>query len=142
MAERVLIVDDAPVQRRLLENMATKAGYETTAVDGGEAALALMLAADGPPPDCVVLDLVMPDLDGLETEAREARADGFHGKMAIHPNQVEAINRAFAISAEERAWAESVVAAFAREPGKGVVKLDGRMIDQPHLKLAQRIVGA
>lgn len=82
------------------------------------------------------------DLDGLEAEAREARADGFHAKMAIHPNQVEVINRAFAVTAEERAWAESVVAAFAREPGKGVVKLDGRMIDQPHLKLAQRIIGA
>jgi DNA-binding NtrC family response regulator len=70
MAERVLIVDDDPVQRRLLENMATKAGYETVAVDGGEAALARMLAADEAPPDCVVLDLVMPDLDGLGVLAR------------------------------------------------------------------------
>jgi DNA-binding NtrC family response regulator len=70
MAERVLIVDDDPVQRRLLENMTTKAGYETVAVDGGEAALARMLAADEPPPDCVVLDLVMPDLDGLGVLAR------------------------------------------------------------------------
>ena len=70
MAERVLIVDDDPVQRRLLENMAAKAGYETVVVDGGEAALAAMLASDQAPPDCVVLDLVMPDLDGLGVLAR------------------------------------------------------------------------
>jgi DNA-binding NtrC family response regulator len=70
MAERVLIVDDDPVQRRLLENMAAKAGYETVVVDGGEAALALILAADQTPPDCVVLDLVMPDLDGLGVLAK------------------------------------------------------------------------
>jgi DNA-binding NtrC family response regulator len=70
MAERVLIVDDDPVQRRLLENMAAKAGYETVVVDGGEAALAVMLGSDQAPPDCVVLDLVMPDLDGLGVLAR------------------------------------------------------------------------
>ena len=65
MAERVLIVDDDPVQRRLVENMVGNAGYETTAADGGEAALGLMLATASPAYDCVVLDLVMPDLDGL-----------------------------------------------------------------------------
>src|SRR5579864_9236882 len=70
MAERVLIVDDDPVQRRLLENMAAKAGYETVVVDGGEAALAVMFATDQAPPDCIVLDLVMPDLDGLGVLAR------------------------------------------------------------------------
>jgi DNA-binding NtrC family response regulator len=68
MAERVLIVDDDPVQRRLLENMAAKAGYETVVVDGGEAALQAM--RDGPAVDCVVLDLVMPDLDGLGVLSR------------------------------------------------------------------------
>jgi DNA-binding NtrC family response regulator len=65
MAERVLIVDDDPVQRRLLENMTAKAGYEPVTVDGGEAAVAVMVAGDAAPIDCVVLDLVMPDLDGL-----------------------------------------------------------------------------
>ena len=64
MAERILIVDDDPVQRRLMEAMAGKAGYETATADGGEAALALM-RADAPAIGCVVLDLVMPDLDGL-----------------------------------------------------------------------------
>jgi DNA-binding NtrC family response regulator len=74
MAERVLIVDDDPVQRRLLENMAGKAGYETVVVDGGDAAVRLMLAPEGPAFDCVVLDLVMPDLDGLGVLARMREA--------------------------------------------------------------------
>ena len=69
MSECVLIVDDDPVQRRLLENMAQKFGYRTLTADGGEAAAAL-LAADGARIDCVVLDLVMPDLDGLGVLAR------------------------------------------------------------------------
>src|SRR6266852_8978770 len=65
MAECVLIVDDDPVQRRLLQNMVEKAGYAVVTADGGEAAMALMTAPDAPPFECVVLDLVMPDLDGL-----------------------------------------------------------------------------
>jgi DNA-binding NtrC family response regulator len=73
MAERVLIVDDDPVQRRLVENMVGKAGYETATAEGGEAALNQMLAA-GTAFDCVVLDLVMPDLDGLGVLARMREA--------------------------------------------------------------------
>jgi DNA-binding NtrC family response regulator len=65
MAETILIVDDDPVQRRLVESMARRFGYEAIAVEGGDAALKLLAAADGPRIDCVVLDLVMPDLDGL-----------------------------------------------------------------------------
>ncbi len=65
MAERVLIVDDDPVQRRLLENMVVKAGYEAVTADGGEAAVTVMMAPEGSEINCVVLDLVMPDLDGL-----------------------------------------------------------------------------
>jgi DNA-binding NtrC family response regulator len=65
MAERILIVDDDPVQRRLLEAIAAKAGYETATAEGGETALAIMRASDPPAIDCVVVDLVMPDLDGL-----------------------------------------------------------------------------
>jgi DNA-binding NtrC family response regulator len=65
MAETILIVDDDPVQRRLVESMARRFGYEAIAVEGGDAALKLLTGADGPRIDCVVLDLVMPDLDGL-----------------------------------------------------------------------------
>ncbi|MBN8919786.1 MAG: sigma-54-dependent Fis family transcriptional regulator, partial [Rhizobiales bacterium] len=64
MAERVLVVDDDPVHRRLIENMVTRFGYEALTADGGEAAMA-MLRADGDRIDGMIRDLVMPDLDGL-----------------------------------------------------------------------------
>jgi DNA-binding NtrC family response regulator len=65
MPDRVLIVDDDPVQRRLLENMVARLGYEPTTSDGGDAALRLVLDDTAAAFDCVVLDLVMPGLDGL-----------------------------------------------------------------------------
>src|SRR5450631_2308974 len=65
MAECVLIVDDDPVQRRLLQNLVEKSGYAAVTADGGEAAMRLMTAPEGPSFECAVLDLVMPDLDGL-----------------------------------------------------------------------------
>jgi DNA-binding NtrC family response regulator len=74
MAERVLIVDDDPVQRRLLQNMVEKAGYQVATAESGEAALALMTAFDGPHFECIVLDLVMPDLDGLGVLGRMREA--------------------------------------------------------------------
>src|SRR5215471_3000789 len=74
MVERVLIVDDDSMQRRLVENIVRKAGYETASVDGGEAALKAMLATASTPYDCVVLDLAMPDLDGLGVLGRMREA--------------------------------------------------------------------
>ena len=65
MAETILIVDDDPVQRRLLEAMAIRFGYEALTADGGDAALNLLGGPDASRIDCVILDLVMPDLDGL-----------------------------------------------------------------------------
>jgi DNA-binding NtrC family response regulator len=61
----ILIVDDDPVQCRLLEGMLQKFGYEAVTLDNGDAALALLTSADGGRIDCVILDLVMPNLDGL-----------------------------------------------------------------------------
>ncbi len=72
MPERVLIVDDDPVQRRLLENIVTRTGYEAVVADGGDAAVALLTGADRF--DAVVLDLVMPDLDGLGVLAKMREA--------------------------------------------------------------------
>ena len=66
----ILIADDDPVQRRLLEAMVQKFGYEAVCVDGGDAAAALLTGPDGASIDCVILDLVMPDLDGLGVLAR------------------------------------------------------------------------
>src|SRR6266702_3777424 len=70
MAERILIVDDDPVQRRLLENIITRASYEALIAEGGDAAAALLTGAEGARIDAVVLDLVMPDLDGLGVLAK------------------------------------------------------------------------
>jgi DNA-binding NtrC family response regulator len=68
MSERVLIVDDEPVQRRLLEAMVQRFGYQAVVADGGDAALKLLRSDQRI--DCVVLDLMMPDLDGLGVLAR------------------------------------------------------------------------
>src|ERR1700675_3127652 len=65
MAASILIADDDAVARRLVENMVQKCGYETIVVDSGDAAIAALTAPDAPVIDAVVLDLVMPGLDGL-----------------------------------------------------------------------------
>src|SRR4051812_41028892 len=65
MAQTILIVDDDPVQRRLLEAMTSRFGYEALTADGGDAALALLCGPQASRIHCVILDLVMPDLDGL-----------------------------------------------------------------------------
>ena len=65
MPETILIVDDDPVQRRLLEAMTARFGYEALTADGGDAALALLSGPEASRIHCVILDLVMPDLDGL-----------------------------------------------------------------------------
>ncbi len=70
MAERILIVDDDPVARRLLESMVKRSGYDVVIAEGGDAAARLLTSADSAPFDAVVLDLVMPDLDGLGVLAR------------------------------------------------------------------------
>lgn len=71
-------------------------------------------------------------------EQRQARRAGFTGKIAIHPEQVEVINRAFTPSAEEVAYARRVIEAFGS--GVGTVSLDGKMLDLPHLKQARRVL--
>jgi len=81
------------------------------------------------------------DLAGLERVARESHVDGFAGMLAIHPDQVPVINAAFTPSEEEVAEARRIVAAFAAEPGAGALQLDGRMLDQPHLEQARRLLG-
>jgi DNA-binding NtrC family response regulator len=73
MPSRILLVDDDPVQRRLLEEAVRRFGYEPEVVDGGEAAVALLRSPAGAGIDLVVLDLVMPDLDGMAVLERLAR---------------------------------------------------------------------
>jgi citrate lyase subunit beta / citryl-CoA lyase len=82
------------------------------------------------------------DGEGLQRELAAARRDGFTGKLAIHPDQLTAINGAFTPTEAECWQARRVVAAFAATPGTGVASLDGQMIDRPHLLHAQRILAA
>ncbi|WP_150290451.1 HpcH/HpaI aldolase/citrate lyase family protein [Sphingobium estronivorans] len=91
------------------------------------------------------IDTVFPRIgamDDLKAYVGRARRDGFTGMMAIHPVQVAVINEGFTPSATEVAHARAVVEAFATHPGAGVLKLDGKMIDRPHLIQAQRVLAA
>ena len=81
------------------------------------------------------------DEKGLKRAAEESRADGFAGMLAIHPAQIPVINAAFSPSEEELEEARAIVAAFSANPGAGALSIDRRMIDRPHLKLAQRLLG-
>src|SRR6516165_3972224 len=65
MAATILIADDDAVQRRLVEAMVQKCGYETVVVDSGDAVMAMLIGPGAPAVDAVVLDLVMPGLDGM-----------------------------------------------------------------------------
>jgi citrate lyase subunit beta/citryl-CoA lyase len=78
------------------------------------------------------------DTEGLRLECQAAARDGFTGKMAIHPGQVETINTAFTPGAEEVAGAEEIVRLFAANPGAGALSLRGHMVDKPHLARAER----
>ena len=80
------------------------------------------------------------DLAGLEKVAATARRAGFRGMLAIHPDQVPVINRAFSPSPAEIDRAQRIVAAFAAKPGAGTIGLDGAMLDMPHLKRAEAVL--
>lgn len=89
------------------------------------------------------IDTVYPDFRneaGLRAWAEAGRREGFTGMMAIHPAQVPVINEVMTPSAAELAHARAVVALFAANPGAGVVALDGKMLDLPHLKQARKIL--
>jgi citrate lyase subunit beta/citryl-CoA lyase len=80
------------------------------------------------------------DMEGFAAECRNGARAGFDGKTLIHPRQIEEANAAFAPSAAEVAQARAIVAAFARpeNAGKGVISLDGRMVELLHLDIARR----
>lgn len=89
------------------------------------------------------IDTVFTDFSDREAFRREcgaARRDGFAGKMAIHPTQVPIINEAFTPTREAIAHAKAIVAAFAANPGAGVVSIGGVMADRPHLHRAKQVL--
>jgi citrate lyase beta subunit len=92
------------------------------------------------PFDVVRLDY--SDTAALEAECRLARSVGFRGKLCIHPAQIPVVNRVFAPTDEEVAWARRVVEAFERaeSEGTGVFGLDGTMVDLPVVERARRVL--
>jgi citrate lyase subunit beta/citryl-CoA lyase len=89
------------------------------------------------------LETVYPafrDDEGLQRYATRAARDGFTGMLAIHPRQVPVINAAFTPAPAAVDQARRVVAAFAANPGRGVIDIDGRMYDAPHLRQARQIL--
>ncbi len=93
----------------------------------------------------VILDGVYNDVrnpEGFAAECRQGMEMGFDGKTLIHPSQVEPANETWAPSADEVEYAERVIAAFdeAVADGRGVVTVDGRMIENLHVENARRVL--
>ncbi|MBV8754045.1 MAG: HpcH/HpaI aldolase/citrate lyase family protein, partial [Hyphomicrobiales bacterium] len=82
------------------------------------------------------------DAEGFAAECRQGADLGFDGKTLIHPGQVETCNAVFSPAAEEVAQARAVIAAFDQpeHAGRGVVQLDGRMVERMHADIARRVV--
>ena len=130
------------------EDLSAALGASSKYTAGGELAftyqlarslcLAGAVAAEVQPVDGVFADF--RDEAGLIAEARAAAAEGFTGKLAIHPAQVDPINAAFTPSAEEIVHANAIVEAFAAQPDAGVLSVGGKMVDRPHLVQARRVL--
>ena len=103
-------------------------------------AFCLFGAAAAKVPAIETIHVNFRDPDVLRRDTELARRDGFTGRLAIHPAQVEVINAVFTPSAEQIAKAKAVVAAFAAKPGAGTVGIDGKMYDRPHLARAQALL--
>lgn len=90
--------------------------------------------------DMVYIDF--RDIEGLRLEAEQGAALGFSGKQIIHPNQVAPVQEAFTPSNEAIEYARRVVEAFtaSQKEGRGAFALDGKMIDMPLLKNAQKVL--
>jgi citrate lyase subunit beta-like protein len=95
--------------------------------------------------DLQALDIVTIDyknLEALKVESEFGARLGFSGKQVIHPNQVPVVQEAFTPSAEAIAYARRIVETFetSQKEGKGAYALDGKMIDMPLLKNAQKVL--
>ena len=86
------------------------------------------------------LSVDFKDMKALAADVHNARREGFSGKLAIHPDQVEVINQGFTPSATDISHAQRIVDAFAQAQGAGAVQLDGKMVDKPHLTQALRLL--
>jgi citrate lyase subunit beta/citryl-CoA lyase len=87
----------------------------------------------------VAIDTIAADIDdlaALKEETIAARRDGFLSKAVIHPQHVDVVNAAFMPTEEEIVSARKIVKAFGDNPESGVVRVDGKMVDKPHLRAA------
>jgi citrate lyase subunit beta/citryl-CoA lyase len=82
------------------------------------------------------------DLEGFAAECGQARDLGFDGKTLIHPQQIAPCNAAFSPAPEEVAWARKIIAAFdlPENAGKGVIQIEGRMVERLHAEMARQVV--
>lgn len=86
----------------------------------------------------------LEDLDKWERDARAAWQLGYRGAYCVHPRQVPGLNAAYSPSEDDREWARAVLDAYAQhaKEGLGAFRLNGAMIDAPHVQRAQRILAA
>ena len=130
------------------EDLSAALGASTNKAAGGgyaftyELARSLCLAGPSPPTcsrstRCMWISATRPGWPRTPSASRQL---GFTGRIAIHPDQVPTINAAYSPDAAEIAFAQRVVDAFAASPGTGVVGLDGKMLDMPHLKQARHLL--
>ncbi|HXW71225.1 MAG TPA: CoA ester lyase [Methylocella sp.] len=132
------------------EDLAAALGAETNRAAGGGYTFPFQMvrgltlfaaaAAGVPAIDAVCGNFRDPGL--LRRECEEAARDGFTGKLAIHPGQIETINEIFSPSLEAVAKARAIIAAFEAEPDAGVINFEGEMLDVPHLAKARRLLEA
>jgi citrate lyase subunit beta/citryl-CoA lyase len=130
------------------EDLATALGASTNVGPDGQWALTFrmvrsltLLAAHAAGVQAIeTLYVDFRDEEGLRASCRASRAEGFTGRIAIHPAQVAAINVGYTPSVQEIEHAKRVIAAFESADGAGTVALDGKMIDVPHRRQAERVL--
>jgi citrate lyase subunit beta / citryl-CoA lyase len=130
------------------EDLATAVGATSNRDASGEftftyklaRSLCLLASAHAEVQAIDTLSVDFKDMKALAADVQNARREGFSGKLAIHPDQVEVINQGFTPSANDISHAQRIVDAFAQAQGAGAVQLDGKMVDKPHLTQALRLL--
>ncbi|NBY34069.1 MAG: CoA ester lyase [Betaproteobacteria bacterium] len=130
------------------EDLATAVGASSNRDASGEftftyklaRSLCLLASAHAQVQAIDTLSVDFKDMQALALDVQQARREGFSGKLAIHPDQVEVINQGFTPSAHDISHAQRIVDAFAQAHGAGAVQLDGKMVDKPHLTQALRLL--
>ena len=132
--------EDLAADLGAVSNRSPDGGFDPAYVQARTTCLLAAAAAQVAAIDTV--DTEIRDAAAVESRARDSRRQGFTGKMAIHPAQVAPIHAGFQPSGAEVEWADKVLEAFRAAPDAGVLSLDGRMLDKPHIRQAERILAA